>query len=113
MSSRSILHRLAPATVLAAPLLLAACGSGAPSSSDIQQVVVQRMQAANQETQNKSFGLFHGPYDVASFKVTNSDCSSESNGIWRCAVTAVNGTETNTATLRFKKVDGAWILVVA
>ena len=69
------------------------------------------MQAANQETSNKTLGLFSGPYDVNDFSVTNADCTARDNGVYRCAVTAVTKKGTNTASLDFKKVNGSWTLV--
>ena len=99
--------------LLAGPLLLTSCGeAGAPTKSEIKQVVQTRMQAANQQTSNNTLGLFSGPYDPADLDITNADCSAKDNGVYQCAVTAVTKKGTNTAQLAFKKVNDAWTLVV-
>ena len=93
-------------------LALVGCGEvGAPTKAEIQAVIQQRMQAANQETSNRTLGLFSGPYDVNDFSVTNADCTARDNGVYHCAVTAVAKKSTNTAQLDFKKVNGSWALV--
>ncbi len=97
---------------LALPLVVAACGqAGAPTKADIQHVIQARMQAANAQTSSNTLGLFSGPYDVNDFSVTGADCTAKDNGVYSCAVTAINKKSTNTAQLQFKKVNGDWTLV--
>lgn len=98
--------------VLALPLVAAACGqAGAPTKSDIQQVVTAKMEQANKNASDNSLGLLKGPYDVNNFAVTGADCTPKENGIYSCAVTAQSKGGTNTATLAFKKTNGVWTLV--
>jgi len=97
---------------LALPLFAVACGDvGGPTKADIKQVIQHRMQAANQQTENNTLGLFSGPYDPANLDITNADCTAKDNGVYSCAVTAVTKKGTNTAQLAFKKVNGDWTLV--
>jgi len=106
------LRRPALALTLGATLALAACGqAGAPTRSDIKQVVQNYMQDQNQKAENRTLGLFDGPYDPANLDITNADCTAKDNGVYQCAVTAVTKNGTNTATLNLKKVNGAWTLV--
>lgn len=93
-------------------LILAGCGdAGAPTKSDIKQVIQERMQRANGQVSANTLGIFSGPYDVKDFDVTNADCTSKDNGVYSCAVTSVNKNNTKTAQLSFKKVNGSWTLV--
>ncbi len=98
--------------LLTLPLLAAACGeAGAPTKAEIQQVVTAKMQQANNTASDNSLGLLKGPYDVNDFSVTGADCTAKENGIYSCAVTAQSKAGLNTATLSFKKTNGAWTLV--
>ena len=93
-------------------LMLSGCGQvTGPSKAEIKQVVQDRMQRANSKVSANTLGIFSGPYDVADFDVTNADCSAKDNGIYDCAVTAINKNQTRTAQLSFKKVNGSWTLV--
>ncbi|MCQ8242438.1 hypothetical protein [Rhizosaccharibacter radicis] len=106
-------NRLVRTLLASLPLLaVAACdNAGAPTKSDIKQVIQDRMQRANQETSNNTLGLFSGPYDPADLDIRDADCTAKDNGVYSCAVTAVTKKGTNTAQLAFKKVNGAWQLV--
>ena len=93
-------------------LALAGCGNVAgPTKAEIKQVIQTRMAQANSEASAKTLGIFDGPYDVKDFDVTNADCSAKDNGVYDCAVTSINKTQTKTAQLAFKKVNGNWTLV--
>ncbi|GBQ66373.1 hypothetical protein AA103196_1374 [Ameyamaea chiangmaiensis NBRC 103196] len=110
--ARTVSASLAGAFLLAPVLLITSCGkAGAPTNAEIEQVVRTQMQNVNQQTSDRTLGLVDGPYDPASLRVTDSDCTARDNGVYHCAVTAASDKGTHTAQLNFKKVDGAWSLV--
>ncbi|WP_130731663.1 hypothetical protein [Komagataeibacter xylinus] len=99
-------------TLLMLPVLaLAACGSGAPSKSEVQQTFAA-MKMHYMEANGITDATLPIEEKLPKVTVTDSSCDDKAvDGVYVCKLDLQHNDEKNEIPLHFKKVDGTWTIL--